>query len=269
MTQRYPVPVLVFARYAVQFVAMVLWLGPTMRLGLLRTNRLRIQAFRGILLLASSLFFVNALRSLPLAEATALNYSTPIIVVLLGRLILGERLTQSRIAFVVVGVAGMLLIVQPGSDVFQGAVLFGLGAALFYACYQVTTRVLAGEDPRVLLFYPAIIGTFVMSVLAPGFAWPPSMPWTHVLLIVCGGLFGTVGHFLFILAFRLAPASALTPFTYMQLVWAMLLGWLLYGDFPDAYRIAGMIVIAASGLWMTLHERRRARLVALDPVTVQ
>jgi drug/metabolite transporter (DMT)-like permease len=269
MTQRYPVPVLVFARYAVQFVAMLIWLGPTMRLGLVRTNRLRVQAFRGILLLASSLFFVNALRSLPLAEATALNYSTPIIVVLLGRLILGERLTQSRIAFVVVGVAGMLLIVQPGSDVFQGAVLFGLGAALFYACYQVTTRVLAGEDPRVLLFYPALIGTAVMSVLAPGFAWPSSMPWSHVLLIVCGGLFGTVGHFLFILAFRLAPASALTPFTYMQLVWAMLLGWLLYGDFPDAYRIAGMVVIAASGLWMTVHERRRARLVALDPVTVQ
>ena len=163
----------------------------------------------------------------------------------------------------------MLLIVQPGSDVFQGAVLFGLGAALFYACYQITTRMLAGEDPRVLLFYPALIGTAVMSVLAPGFAWPSSMPWSHVLLIVCGGLFGTVGHFLFILAFRLAPASALTPFTYMQLVWAMLLGWILYGNFPDGYRIAGMIVIAASGLWMTLHERRRARLVALDPVTVQ
>jgi drug/metabolite transporter (DMT)-like permease len=121
----------------------------------------------------------------------------------------------------------------------------------------------------VLLFYPALIGTAVMSVLAPGFAWPSSMPWSHMLLIVCGGLFGTVGHFLFILAFRLAPASALTPFTYLQLVWAMLLGWILYGNFPDGFRIAGMIVIAASGLWMTLHERRRARLVALDPVTVQ
>jgi drug/metabolite transporter (DMT)-like permease len=269
MTQRYSVPLLVWARYGVQFVAMLVWLGPSMRLDLVRTPRLRVQAFRGVLLLASSLFFVNALRSLPLAEATALNYSTPIIVVLMGRLVLQERLTQARLAFVAAGVAGMLMIVQPGSDVFHGAALFGLGAAIFYACYQITTRMLAGEDPRVLLFYPALIGTVIMSVLAPGFDWPHSMPWTHVLLIVCGGLFGTLGHFLFILAFRLAPASALTPFTYTQLVWAMLLGWLLYGDFPNGYRVAGMAVIAGSGLLMMLHERRRARLVAIDPVTVQ
>lgn len=269
MTQRYPVPVLVWARYGVQFVAMLIWLGPGMRLDLLRTKRLRFQLFRGILLLASSLFFVSALRSLPLAEATAINYTTPIIVVLMGRLILGERMTQPRIAFVVAGILGMLLIVQPGSDVFHGGALFGLGAAVFYACYQVTTRMLAGEDPRVLLFYPAVLGTLVMSALAPGFAWPTSMPWSHVLLIVCGGLLGTLGHFLFILAFRLAPVSALTPFTYTQLVFAMLLGWFLYRDFPNHYRIAGMVVVAGSGLWMTLHERRRARLVAIDPVTVQ
>lgn len=269
LTQRYPVPLLVWARYAVQFVAMLIWLGPGMKLGLVRTSRLRVQAFRGILLLASSLFFTNALRSLPLAEATALNYSTPIVVVLLARAVLGERLTQARIAFVVVGVAGMLMIVQPGTDVFHGAAFFGLAAAAFYACYQIMTRMLAGEDPRVLLFYPALIGTAVMSALAPGFAWPSSMPWAHVLLIIVGGLFGTVGHFMFILAFRLAPASALTPFTYSQLVWAMLLGWLLYADFPNAYRVAGMIVIAGSGLLMTLHERRRARLPAIDPVTVQ
>jgi drug/metabolite transporter (DMT)-like permease len=225
--------------------------------------------FRGVLLLASSLFFVNALRSLPLAEATAIVYSTPLIVVLLGRLVLGELLTQARIAFVVLGIAGMLLIVQPGTDVFHGAAFFGLGAAIVYACYQVTTRLLAGEDPRVVLFYPALMGTIVMTALAPAFEWPATMPWQHALLIICGGLFGTLGHFMLILAFRLAPASALTPFTYTQLVWAMLLGWLVYGDFPNGYRIAGMIVIAGSGLLMTLHERRRARLVAIDPITVQ
>jgi len=269
MTQRYSVPVLVWARYAVQFAAMLVWLGPGMRFDLVRTKRLRVQVFRGVLLLASSLFFTNALRALPLAEATAIVYSTPMIVVLLGRLVLGELLTQARIAFVIVGVAGMLLIVQPGTDVFHGAAFFGLAAAIVYACYQIMTRQLAGEDPRVLLFYPALIGTIAMTALAPGIQWPPSMPWTHVLMIVCGGLLGTIGHFMLILAFRLAPASALTPFTYTQLVWAMLLGWLVYGDFPNGYRVAGMMVIAGSGLLMTLHERRRARLVVIDPITVQ
>jgi drug/metabolite transporter (DMT)-like permease len=269
MTQRYTVPVLVWARYAVQFVAMLAWLAPSMRFDLVRTTRPRFQLFRGVLLLASSLCFVTALRSLPLAEATALNYSTPIIVVLMGRLVLGERMTQARIAFVGAGVAGMLLIVQPGTDVFRGAAFFGLVAAIFYASYQVTTRMLAGENPRVLLFYPAIVGTVILSALAPGFDWPASMPWTHVLLIICGGLFGTLGHFLFILAFRRAPASALTPFTYVQLVWAMLLGWLLYRDFPNATAVAGIVVIAGSGLLITLHERRRARVLVVEPVTVQ
>jgi drug/metabolite transporter (DMT)-like permease len=267
-TQRYSVPVLVWARYAVQFVAMLVWLGPSMRLDLLRTDRLRMQVFRGVLLLASSLFFVTALRSLPLAEATSLNYTTPIMVVLMARVILHERMTRARIAFVAVGAAGMLLIVQPGTDVFRGGAFFGLAAAVFYASYQITTRMMSGENPRVLLFYPAIMGTLVMSALAPSFDWPRSMPWTHVLLIVAGGLCGTLGHFLFILAFRHAPASAITPFTYVQLVWAMLFGWIVYRDFPNVVAIVGMAVIAGSGLWMTLHERRRARTVALDAVTV-
>ena len=268
-TQRYPVPVLVWARYAVQAAAMLVWLGPSMRLGLLRTNRLGLQIFRAMLLLASSLLFVLALRSLPLAVATAVNYTTPIIVVLLARIVLGERLTTARVAFVAAGVLGMLLIVRPGTDVFRGAALFALAAAVFYASYQVTTRMLAGENPRVLLFYPALLGTIVLSLLAPGFDWPDAMPWAHVALIVCGGLFGTLGHFLFILAFRHAPASAITPFTYMQLVWATLAGWVVYRDFPDGVAIVGMTVIAGSGLLITLHERRRARLLAVDTVAIQ
>ena len=267
-TQRYPLPVLVFARYAVQVVAMLVWLGPGMRLDLLRTRRLPMQIVRALVVLASSLFFVGALKSLPLAEATALNYSTPMIVVVMARLFLREPMTPLRIAFVIAGAVGMLLIVRPGSSVFQGAAGYALAAAVFYAGYQILTRLLAGENPRVLLFYPAVVGTLVMSLVAPAVEWPVHMPWPHVILIVCGGLLGTLGHFLFILAFRHAPASAITPFTYMQLVWATLAGWIFYRQFPDALAIAGMLVIAGSGLVTALHERRRARLRALEPLTV-
>ena len=258
-TQRYPVPMLVWARYAVQMIAMLVWLGPSMRLDLLRTARLPLQVFRGIVLLASSLFFVSALKSLPLAEATALNYSTPVIVVVMARLVLGEPMTPVRIAFVVAGAVGRLLIVWPGGAIFQGVALYAFAAALFYASYQILTRLLSGENPRVLLFYPAVIGTLIMTLLAPGLEWPAYMPWTHVALIIMGGLFGTLGHFLFILAFRHAPASSITPFTYMQLVWATLVGFIVYGHFPDASAIAGMAVIGGSGLLIALHERRRAR----------
>ncbi len=269
MSQRYPIPVLVWARYAVQLVAMLVWLGRRMRFDLVRTRRPRLQLIRGVVLLASSVCFVGALRALPLAEATAINYTTPMLVVLMARLFLGERMTPIRIAFVVAGAVGMLLIVRPGSDMFQGAAFLGLAAALFYASYQIMTRLLFGENPRVLLFYPAIVGTVIMTLLAPAFEWPHEMPWTHVALIVCGGLLGTLGHFLFILAFQHGPASALAPFTYMQLVFATIVGWFVYRDFPDGWRIAGMCVIAASGLLIMLHGRRQAQVRAVDPVTVQ
>ncbi len=257
LTRLYPVSILLWARYMVQLVALLVWLGPTMRLRVLRTSRLPLQVVRSALLLASSFAFVNALRLLPLADATAVNYSSPVLVVLLAAAFLGERITRGRIAFVGAGIAGMIMIVRPGSDLFQEGSLYAIGAACCYALYQILTRVMARENPRVLLFYPALLGALVLTVLAPTFDWPPAMPWEHVALVVMGGLLGTVAHFLFILAFRHAPASALTPFTYLQLVWAMLLGWLVYGDFPDAFTLVGMTVIAGSGLLTTLHERRR------------
>jgi drug/metabolite transporter (DMT)-like permease len=269
MTQRYAVAVLVWARYAVQLVAMLLWLGPSMRLDLLRTRRLLLQVVRGALLLASSMCFVSALRALPLAVATAINYTTPVLVVVMAILFLAERPTPARIAFVIAGLTGMTLIVRPGSDLFQGAALLALAAAFFYAAYQVLTRKLHGENPRVLLFYPAVVGTTIMTLAAPGLDWPAQMPSTHVALIICGGLLGTLGHFLFIHAFRYGPAAALTPFTYMQLVWATLFGWLVYHEFPDGWTFAGMGVIALSGLLITLHERRIARSHLTGPVTVQ
>ena len=119
-TQRYPLPVLIFARYAVQMVAMLVWLGPSMRFDLLRTKRLPMQIVRALILLLSSLFFISALKTLPLAEATALNYSTPMIVVVMARVFLGERLTPVRIAFVIAGAVGMLLIVRPGQHGLPG-----------------------------------------------------------------------------------------------------------------------------------------------------
>jgi drug/metabolite transporter (DMT)-like permease len=268
LTQRYPVPLLVWARYAVQALAMALWLLPQMGTALLRTNRLGMHLVRAAILPFSSLCFFSALKYLPLAEATAINYSTPVLVIILAVIFLGERMTRSRIALVIAGIAGMFLIVRPGSDVFQGAALLALGAAVFYGVFQILTRTLASEDSRVLLFYPAIVGTLMMTVALPWYGVAVEVTWPDALLIVAAGLLGTVGHFLFILAFQRAPASALTPFTYMQLVWATLVGWVVFGTFPDAWTVAGMAVIAGSGLLIALHERRRARGMLREPTAV-
>jgi drug/metabolite transporter (DMT)-like permease len=262
------VPLLVWARWSFQVLAMLVWLAPKMGVGMVRTRHLRMQLLRGILLVGSSLFFMTALSHLPLADATALNYTTPTIVIVLAILFLNERLTPARLAFVVAGLAGMLMIVQPGAEIFKGTSLFALGSALCYALYQITTRMVADEDPRVSLFYPALVGTLLMTFVWPWFGSRIDVAWTDVGWLAGIGVLGTIGHFLLILAFQRAPASALTPFTYIQVVFATLIGWLVYDDFPDALTLAGMALIAGSGLLLTWHERRRALIAAPEPTAV-
>jgi len=268
LSARHPVPLLVWARWGFQVLAMLLWLAPKMGAGMLRTRRLRMQLLRGVLLVGSSLFFMTALSHLPLADATALNYTTPTIVIILAIVFLGERLTPARLAFVVAGLAGMLMIVQPGAEIFKGTSLFALGSAGCYALYQITTRMVAADDPRVSLFYPALIGTLLMTFVWPWFGSRIDVAWTDVAWLAGIGVLGTIGHFLLILAFQRAPASALTPFTYIQVVFATLIGWLVYDDFPDALTLAGMALIAGSGLLLTWHERRRALISAPEPTAV-
>jgi drug/metabolite transporter (DMT)-like permease len=261
LTRDYPVPVLVFARYLVQALALVVWAGPALGMGLLRSSHLRLQIVRGSIIAVSSLCFFTALRWMPLADATAINFGTPILVVLLAMFFLNERITPPRWAFVVAGFTGMLLIVRPGVSIVQGAALLVLLGASLYAVFQVLTSKVRTDDARVTLFYPALCGTIVLALVLPfvehNFTWS----WPHALLLVLACLFGTVGHFMFILAFQRAPASAITPFTYMQLVFAIALGYGIFGDFPDAFTLAGMAIIAGSGLLLAWHERRQARAV--------
>jgi drug/metabolite transporter (DMT)-like permease len=265
LADRYPIPLLVWARYTVQLVVIFVWLLPTMGASLFRTRRLKMHLARAALLPLSSLCFFSALKYLPLAEATAINYGTPILVIVLAVVFLGERMTRPRIALVLAGIAGMFLIVRPGSIVFQSAALFALGSAVFYGVFQIMTRILAGEDLRALLLYPALVGTAMLTALLPFLGIGYAMPLRDAALIAVAGSLGTFGHFLFVLAFQRAPASALSPFTYMQLVFATIIGWAIFGNFPDAWTIAGMVVIGGSGLLITLHERRRARGVEEQP----
>jgi drug/metabolite transporter (DMT)-like permease len=266
LAQRLPVPLLVWARWTVQAVAIVLWLGPQVRFtGLVRTRKMTAQLFRGAVLISSSLCFTAALKVMPLAEVTALNYTAPVLVTILAVVFLDEQMSRIRVAFVIAGFVGMLLVVRPGSAMFEGVALLAVGSAWFYAMFQITTRKLSDEDWRTLLFYPALIGTVAMSFLLPFLDWPESIAWLDVVLIFVGGLLGSFGHYLFQRAFQHAPASAVTPYTYMQLVWSTLIGWVAFASFPDAWTLAGMAIIMGSGLLIALHEQRRARQAAIPP----
>jgi drug/metabolite transporter (DMT)-like permease len=259
LAPHYPIALLVWARWAVQTVALLIWWGPQMRGRLLATRQLPVQLFRGVVLVGSSIAFMTALKYLPLGEATALNYSTPVIVTLMAALFLHERLNRASIGFVLAGVAGMLLIVRPGGAVFQGAALLALASAICYSIFQILTRTVVNDDPRVSLFYPALVGTALATLLLPFIDIPHDVRWFDIALLVCGALVGTCGHFMFILAFRRGAVSALTPFTYFQIVFATLIGWVLFDAFPDAWALAGMAIIALSGLLITVQQQRRAR----------
>lgn len=263
LSAHYPLPLLLWVRWTIQALALVLWLAPRTGLAFLRTAHLGKNLVRGAILMGSSVCFMSALKYLPLAEATALNYSTPVLVTVMAAIFLGEKMTGPRILFVLAGIFGMVLIVRPGTEMFQGTALLAIASAAFYATFQIMTRRMADESPGVLMFYPAFVSVVAIGLSIPLTVDEPlAMAWPDLALLVAGGVMGTLGHFLFILAFKRGDASALTPFTYFQLIWATLIGWFAFANFPDATAFAGMAVIACSGLAIALHERWRARAAA-------
>jgi drug/metabolite transporter (DMT)-like permease len=268
LSQRYPVPLLVWARWGVQALVLLAVMGPRMRLDLVRTTRLPLHLVRGIVLIASSLCFFSSLRYLPLAEATALNFTAPMLVTLLAAWLLRERVTRPRWVFVAAGLLGMLLIVRPGSEMLTPAALLALGAAALYAIFQILTRKLAGENLMVLMMYPSLVGTAVLSLGLPFVHSDEWYPISDLGTFVGIGIAGTVGHLLFVQAFQRASASAIAPFTYMQLVWSTLAGWLLFATFPDGWTLTGIVVIAGSGVVLTWYERWRASLPQSEPAAV-
>ena len=268
LSQRYPIPLLVWARWGVQSLLILAIWGPRLRWDLVRTKRVPLHLVRGIVLVASGACFFSALKFLPVAEATALNFMAPMLVTVMAGWFLGEHLTRPRWAFVIAGFVGMLLIVRPGTEVLHPAAFFALAAAALYATFQILTRKLAGENLMVLLFFPSLAGTVLLSVVVPFFHYQAWYPVSDILLFAGIGIMGLIGHLLFIKAFQVASASAIAPFTYSQLVWSTFAGWLVFGSFPDGWTLSGIVIIAGSGVVLTWYERWRASLPQAEPVAV-
>lgn len=265
LTQTFPVPMLVWARYTVHLLLMLIFLWPSMRTRLVATRRPLALTVRALMLVGTTGFAMAAIAIMPLAESTAFLFITPLIVVILASWLLGESVTPGRWIAIIAGFAGALLIARPGGALsLRGIVLMSLAAGC-YAIYQVQTRQMsASENTVTMLFYTALVGTVSMSLAAPLY-WGGPMPdaWQG-LGIASLGIYGGTGHLLMTRAFRHAPASTLSPFLYAQLIWATLLGWLFYAHLPDPLSVAGMTVIAGSSLSIALSERFRQAEPARD-----
>jgi drug/metabolite transporter (DMT)-like permease len=254
LTATYPVPVLLWLRFLGQTGSLLLllpWLGWR---GLVVTSAPRVQLGRGVALAISAGSFVFALSYLPFATAKVLSFTSPLLVTLLSLPLLGERVGWRRAVAVLAGFLGVVVVIRPGvgaPDVagLDWAMLLPLLSALAYACYQLLTRHIAQRDGAVTsLFYVSVVGLAGASVLVP-FHWAAVPPWLVAFLLVHGALVGA-GHFLQIRALALAPASLLAPFGYASLLWAVLIGALVFGEAIGPFTLLGALAIAGSGLYL-------------------
>jgi drug/metabolite transporter (DMT)-like permease len=221
------------------------------------TGRPGLHLLRALLLPANMACMVLALHLLPIATVTTVTLTFPLIVTALSVPLLGEAVGPRRWAAVAVGFLGVLVVIRPGAAVFDPAALIALAAGSTYALYLVLTRLLSRSDsPRAIALATAWTGLVVFSIALP-FDWRTPSGGDAVLLGIVA-LAGTVGHRLVIAAFARAPASALQPFTYLQVIWATVAGLLVFNDFPDGMTMLGAGVIAASGLYIWARDRSPA-----------
>jgi len=256
LASRHPVGVVVWGRYFVHFLVTLAVFLPRYGTELFKTRSPAQQMIRGLTLVLTTGMVVAAFQRLPLAEVTALVFVSPFLVMILAMSFLDERVSRWRWLPVGVGFLGVLLIVRPGGGASGEGALLALGGAACYAVYQVLTRKLSATDrSMVQLFYTALVGAAAMCALLPWFWVPGAIDVVDAALIASLGLIAAGSHLLMIMALRAAPATTLSPFMYAQLVWAMLLGWAVFGELPDTVSLLGMLIIVGSGVVVAYSER--------------
>lgn len=222
----------------------------------LRSRRPLLQLVRSFLLLACTILNIIALRYIQLDQALSIMFSTPFFVAALSVPILGERVGPRRWAAICVGFIGVLVVIRPGVGGIHPAAFLTLACAVSYAFYSIVTRLLSRHDTsETTLFYSNIVGAVAMTIVLP-FVWVwPENHWHFALLFLMGAV-GMFGHYLLILAHRIAPASVLSPFIYTQLVWVIMAGFFVFGDLPNRWTMAGAAIVIASGLYLLYRERK-------------
>jgi drug/metabolite transporter (DMT)-like permease len=238
------------------YVTILLW-----RMGgarLLVTRHRKLHAMRGLLLLGSTGLNFFALNYLQLAQTSAITFSNPLIVCVLSPWLLGERVGLRRWIAVIVGFIGVLIIIRPGTAGFQWAMAASVLSALCGALYQIATRHVGLHDQALTsLFYMTLTGALGAVPLAL-VDWQTPLAWQWGLLGLAA-IFGTCGHYMLTEAHRRAPASVLAPFVYVQIIPMIVIGFLVFGDVPDGWTLAGGLVVIASGLYVLYRERLAAR----------
>jgi drug/metabolite transporter (DMT)-like permease len=252
----YPANEIVWARFAGHLIVMLAVFLPHYGLRLFATRRPAVQIGRGVLMLIGNVLFVVAIAHVPLATASAIGFTAPLIVTALAVPLLREPVGIRRWSAVLIGFAGALVIIRPGSGFGDPMLLLLLLGSAMHALYLIATRWVGNyDDAATSIVYSALIGSLVMSLVLPfSFVWPRD---GFDLAMLGGlGLFGAAGHDLVIRAFHYGPAAVIAPLSYVELVGTAVLGYLIFDNFPDVWTWVGAAIIIASGLYIALRERR-------------
>lgn len=260
--QSVPLDLMLLARFLVQAVVLIPLVVLTRRAWRMRGRILGFVVLRTLLHIAGIGAMFTALTYLPLADAIAIAFVMPFIMLLLGKYVLAEAVGPHRLAACVVGFVGTLLVIQPSFAEVGWPALWPLAVAVVFALFMLTTRQIAkATDPIAL---QAVSGVMASAVLLPvvllgdpaaALATPGGVEWLLLGLI---GLLGTGAHLLMTWSLRFAPSATLAPMQYLEIPVATVIGWLVFRDFPDALAFAGICVTVAAGLYIILRERRLA-----------
>lgn len=255
LSQDYPVPQVLWARFAFHLVFVAVFLGVRLSVTL-RSQRMGLQLTRSLLMLITTGMFFFAMSELPLADVIAIMFVGPLFVTALSVPLLRDYVGPRRWTAVGIGFLGALVIVRPGSGIMQGLAILPVLAAFSHALYTITTRQLANHDlPMTTLFYTAALGAVATSTLVPFFWVTPDV--SGWLLMALVGFFGAAGHLTLIKALGYASPVVVAPLSYVSLIWSIGFGFALFGDLPDTTTLLGAALIAASGMYVFHRERVR------------
>lgn len=242
----HPLSMLVFIRNLVQAAALSL-LVPVIGPRAIRTRRMGIHVLRGVCMVLTTVFITLALGNLPMAQTYSITFSTPLVATILAALALGERPTPAQWICILVGFIGVVIVLNPVDVVVGIALVYPLAMAFSNAVLYVLTRYAGRQDgPLTLVFWASLAAVAICLGGLPFYAVP--IPLEACLLLVLGGILGTLAHLMIAAAFRRAPTAVVSPMLYSQIVWASLIGWLVFEEIPAAHVIVGSVIVIASGI---------------------
>jgi drug/metabolite transporter (DMT)-like permease len=263
--ERLDLGMLVLTRFAAQaaiLLPIALWSGATL---MVRGRVLALVTTRTLLHIAGISTMFTSLRFLPLADALAIAFVMPFVMLLLGRFVLGEEVGPHRLWASVVGFAGTLLVIQPNFAEVGAPALLPVGVAVIFALFMLVTRQIAKEVEPVAL--QAVSGLQASAILLPVLIFLPDLPGSGLAafdlatgwLLLALGAVGTAAHLLMTWSLRFAPASTLAPMQYLEIPFGTVIGWLIFRDLPNGLAALGILVTICAGLYIILRERRLAR----------